>query len=1001
MKRYYKHIAVLLMLVSNLFITCMLNNIKDTDSILHDDYKYLSLVDGAIAWETGVIRRLYDLGQIFPVYKQDNRGRKIIQGYENQKQTSEMVRLIHAFFYRVPGSTGQADFGATVQLAIDDPFVVVQTIAKIITLCQNIQAQDQAFQKAVRALATHKNLQGLALKVINNPLAVSGKNRAIWRMFLDQAYAKKNQPGYVEHVANVQVVTQFCENLAAIQNQFNKLLKFQALLGAEMGEVILGALRESDPENPNVLYPAHTVEMIFLAFVYKKYSYDRNVLKVFYDELNAQLGEKVLVRALDEQWVTDSFPSLTQAQVLNILETIFAAEDLMHSIKQHFAELVYSASQDCFVSAPSLIDYAKATYEYEKGKKTEEVADCMDNAIRNFINLYAYDAEQNKFTFAKLLATMRIMAVHPALMDFLNMFGDVNTASSVKAHNAWFTLISNIPYVAYNRMRDGSTDLSAKALDTGKGYISIPENERTFKLRAWSEINGYQVLATNQYGYELQPSVKNIIIVLDHLLTLNLFSKEGGLAKEFMRPDFIKEYFPKLCAAIKAAGSLLVKGGAVQSEVSKDFDALDYTGTTIYTTIDSAKIKCNFKTDLSHGELNLNIIPTNNQPFSFLEKINNFAGQPSLSLLATDLICKQGISFAHLENNPNYLYIKLFAAPLENTGNVDHIIRAFSYRDLKKFPLIAKINSMYLLLRVADLQPDEAVGLSKKLQICKEFLGDGGLSEEDLKNNPDLVHTIEKVVLQGMAKDQDMRLFVESLMNKGQSFAIAAQYAEKLMLSDKHYERIFAKDRLFAPLLNKNQGIKEAISAVEQLIDKSWPAPATILLQLLFAKELGLQEALQAAEKAMASDDYGKQNLGVDIFKMLFQKGVGFEEALRSAQKAVESKDAKQRELGMNLFTELVKKDYAFKEAVLATQRIDWYGKDVFMEVFHGFDLFKALVEKGQALVEAMAFATKPFVLNRIGRSLLEETKQAIQKALADPNVSSDVKQKLRNLLNK
>lgn len=172
-------------------------------------------------------------------------------------------------------------------------------------------------------------------------------------------------------------------------------------------------------------------------------------------------------------------------------------------------------------------------------------------------------------------------------------------------------------------------------------------------------------------------------------------------------------------------------------------------------------------------------------------------------------------------------------------------------------------------------------------------------------------------------------------------------------------------------------------------------------MQLLFAKELGLQEALQAAEKAMASDDYGKQNLGVDIFKMLFQKGVGFEEALRSAQKAVESKDAKQRELGMNLFTELVKKDYAFKEAVLATQRIDWYGKDVFMEVFHGFDLFKALVEKGQALVEAMAFATKPFVLNRIGRSLLEETKQAIQKALADPNVSSDVKQKLRNLLNK
>lgn len=1011
MKRFFKHIVIVSILFAGLHTHCMLNNIKDTDSILHDDYRYLSLVDGAVAWETGVIRRLYDLGQIFPVYKQDNRGRKIIQGYENPKQTSKLVRLIHLFFYRVPGSTGQADFGATVQLASDDPFVVVQILAKIIALCQNVQAQDHAFQKAVQALATHKNTQGLAPKVINNPLATSGKNRAIWRMFLDQAYAKKNQPGYEQHAANVQMVIQFCENLALIQNQFNKLLKFQALLGTQMGEVILGALRESDPQNPNALYPTHTVEMIFLAFVYKKYSYDRTILKAFYDELNAQLGDKILVRALDEQWVQESFLLVTQAQASNTIQNIFAAQDVTHSIKQHFAEFVYNVLQNCFFSTPSLIGYGKATYEYEKGKKTEEVADCMDNAMRNFINLYAYNAEQNKFTLETLLATMHITAVYPGLADFLNMFGDVNIASSAEAHNAWFTLISNIPYVAYNRMIDGASGQITKALETGKGYITIPENERTLKLVAELEKNGYQVLATNQYGYELQPSVKNIIIVLDYLLQLNLFSKAGGLAKEFMRPDFIKEYFPKLCAAIRAAGFLSVKKDADQGKVDKDFDVLDYTGTTIYTTFDSAKIKCNFKTDISHGELNLNIISTDKQPFSFLEKITNFTGQPSLSSLVTNLICKQDIRFTHLANNPDYLYINLFAAPLENTGNLDNVIRAFSYGALKNFPLIAKINSMYLLLRVADLQPDEAVGLSKKLQICKEFLGYGGLSADDLKVYPDLVREIEKIVIQGMKdskKEQEIGMLLENLVQKEQGFTIAAQHAEKMFLSAQYYIRNFAEDRLFPVLFRHKQGYKEAIRAAQESIKTG--SQAIRLFIMLFEQGVGLQEAIQAAETLMTSEDYAARSGAIDLFAELFKKGVGFEEALRSAQKEIQSKETKRRVSALRLFKLLVDNDYAFKEAAQTIQYIHLKGEDddAWSEANEGEYLFNALVAKNQGLVEAIEFATKPFVLNKfIYSSPLEQlkikapeaTKKAIQKVLADPNVRSEVRGKLHELL--
>ncbi len=57
MNRFLNRISLSIILLSLSFISsthCMLNNIKDTDSILHDDYRYLSLVHGAIAWETGV-----------------------------------------------------------------------------------------------------------------------------------------------------------------------------------------------------------------------------------------------------------------------------------------------------------------------------------------------------------------------------------------------------------------------------------------------------------------------------------------------------------------------------------------------------------------------------------------------------------------------------------------------------------------------------------------------------------------------------------------------------------------------------------------------------------------------------------------------------------------------------------------------------------------------------------------------------------------------------------
>src|SRR2546423_1162989 len=127
MKKFLRNFTGIYIIFFALTINCTVNNIASTYSILHDNYKYLSLVHGAVAWETGTIRQMYDIGQIFPIFQQDKQGRYIITGYDNIKETDPIIRLIHLFFYRVPGSTGETDFNATTQFLNKDPIIVAQT----------------------------------------------------------------------------------------------------------------------------------------------------------------------------------------------------------------------------------------------------------------------------------------------------------------------------------------------------------------------------------------------------------------------------------------------------------------------------------------------------------------------------------------------------------------------------------------------------------------------------------------------------------------------------------------------------------------------------------------------------------------------------------------------------------------------------------------------------------------------------------------------------------
>jgi len=818
----------------------MLKNVAKTHTILHDNYKHLSLVHGAIGLETGVIRRLYDLGEIFPVYGKDTLDRNIIEKYKKLENTDPIARLIHTFFYRIPGSTADTGFGPTTQLHYDDPETVVQTLAKILALCENTQAEDQIFRDALKLLATHKNLKDLAPKLIQNPLRVTGKNRPAWQLFIKQLalHKKKNQPNYPEQVAYVATITKFCEDLNTIQNDLHALLKPQILHGAHMGHIVLNSLRESDSNDKKALYPSYVLQMILLTFVYKKYSHDRNLLRSFYGELNNNLGKKLLIPDINYYtWITESFEPVNQATARNEIETILSAENPTQSIQQHFDKLVYYASQ--IRSFPAPVSDIDAVYEYEHGKKTLKFTNCMDNTMRNFINVYAYDAEHNQFALETLQSNTGKSTAQPNLANFLKIFGDVNSAPSPEAHNAWLQVISNIPYAAYNQVVDGASGQSKVAIN--KGYIAIPKNVHFNSL-----VKGYQIIENNQYGYELQPSIKNIIIVLDHLLQLDLFADAGGLAKVFMRSNFIAIYFPKLCTALKATGFLSTQKDAQNNEPGKNFDALDYTKSLLYTTINVAGIVTKFETNTCHGEIGLLSVEgiqdgEEEKLQGLLQNIERCPEHTSLHLLMTNLLCKQKIHFNHLTNNPEYAYINLFAAPLENTALLLDPLQIFEVIK-PTTPLTVKILLKNVLCRLAEKQPHMTFVCGIQLMSIATFLT--ALSNDDVQNKdadfPNKFKNYIKFASDGIAisnnriKEASLILFI-ALVRKNQGCQEALQAAQGIFTDTM--QKATEKDRL-----DVNRHLRLALILFQELVIKAPEETKQVIQQVLNDPNLHLND---------------------------------------------------------------------------------------------------------------------------------------------------------------
>ncbi len=710
MKFLFKQCAPISLIVSVLCIGGIrpsLNNIKGTYSILPENQREaFSLIHGAVAWESGVIRRMYDFDQIFPDIQEIN-GLKKIVGYLKPEKTHAVARLIHALFYRIPGTTTATDFVATKHRADCD---LPQTIAKILKNCQSLKILNKSFRTAIQQIASisdsrkEKNLSDILSRLLLPDVPKGSYQQALQYV---KKLMKKNDVVKADIAKQLVFLSNFLSEVVEFDKNFRSMIESQRINeNTEFEHVILQALRECNSKDlENVLYPEYMVNAIFQAFLYVTCGDTvdaRQKFGAYYTALGIDLPDG---------WEADVFPSVKQPEALAKLEEILAPQGpgaIAQSIVTHYEDFIYDFHQ--ISQFPRPVGYARAKYYYAGDERFVEFSDCMDNAIRNFINLFACNAEENQYSLEKLQSNLGLeQDVHPALAEYLKKFNEVDKAATDEAHSAWLDVISNIPFVSYTMAINSDSGAVRHRYDLSKPFISGLYNPDVFK---------YMILKKNEVGCDLFASVKNTIILLDHLLNLKLFTGvPGGLAEEFDRTDFVSHYIQILCKKLHLRHTFeFLVDGKVSLEANINYDEVDGTKDCIVTALisDVGGIVCGLVTKYNHGDIILVGAP----------ETQAFIRKKTILTAITDTARPYSLGFILvLLGQMGHLYSNVFSLGLDNASAVHNVIsNHLSWFNGANISVNTTIAITSFLLRCADKQPDFMQAFELKKQVFAKYL---------------------------------------------------------------------------------------------------------------------------------------------------------------------------------------------------------------------------------------------------------------------------------------
>lgn len=904
-------------------------NLKGTLSVLPPVLQDLSVIHGAIAFETGMVRRLYDFGMleslpgakpvepIKPANESEKENKiflrksrayeRSLRDYEKRLEAYEkaladcapVIKLVRYFFYRIPGSTNVVDFQlSAIKFNAVSPSDFAEKMGQLVAamwwyewvLRQNVTSADNVkglLNEDVKTLVEKDPW----LSSFRQPLIVYSLDDKKWGKCMPLLVILAAV--WVKCGSDKAALQKYNEALIdALKEKLKKFMWIEELryLGDHKKEDYIRIIEERFRDNEVVLH----------AKLEKLALYEKNFSEV------VALQSALEAFRIPDSW-GDVFTVADGKRKLSI-------DDLKRDSDLAVANYEQFVFQYCFSNIkPRDIGHGQVILEDVDGKMISAFPDCLESVIRNFINNLAYDSALNVFSIEHLKRVTgkqdqlydELRSLNAGLERFYTEYSNPNNVAEQSVRNAWIKIISNIPWVMY------------ACRHSDKWVVRIPndifEENRSRLCEFYKNRYACNVVdSTNEHLlYEMVPNCRNFIVVVDYLLRLGLFArKDVGI--EFLRADFIETYLPKIFEQLHGF----------------DLQKNEEQGT--WKVFDSNDLH-----DGAHSIFKVRKIepPVYDMVFDiYINRHGSFGSLSSYLAVQSD----EHTSFAPLDLFP-YTFSMLLTEEaykkIFECGNQD--LLAFWAHEVDN--------------------PDKVFELvhSENLKIDREFLLNTilffiGRAEDFLR------------VILG-------KLFIYSAAVKGEikeCYQEAMEYIRRYCFTLlQYYEGKSLLLNLLNAFFDKNDGFDVAIGIAKYVmagVRNDWPFGER-LFEELFKRGKGFKEAIEISMKAVHDNHL---DLALTLFKLLIQydaaldredKDKIYKEAINAAPKSITNHFAS--EPAFMVFIELVKKNQGVEKAIIAAKAgilsdKDWIRKkaellfETLFEHGKGFDAARELLEK-------------------------------------------------------
>lgn len=306
---------------------------------------------------------------------------------------------------------------------------------------------------------------------------------------------------------------------------------------------LVKAIRECDEKNPEALFATNTAQSALLGYLLIKSNERKDLQNYFY----GFLGKDVTLS--DE---------LYSAQEIAKLSTV--APDLKNL--ESFANFVCATVYQQLYSGdlPKII-----TSNMGVGFKGVEFTDCMECVMRNLCNIATYSSKDKVLGIAPEGAKF-----DTTLQEFYAKHSDANNITNETVHQDWVSVVENVSGVSYNRLCNVSGGSINVPFDCA-GFIpvatvdsSMPVQKLTIGASSYfvyEKMVGDRkfLLVPHDSGAiccELMPSVRNIIILMNTLFNLNLYSESDAIFSVDFEQNYLNSMCEKFAWSVQDSGNL-------------------------------------------------------------------------------------------------------------------------------------------------------------------------------------------------------------------------------------------------------------------------------------------------------------------------------------------------------------------------------------------------------------------------------------------------------------